>query len=553
MSLKVKYIDVPQGAQEAAQVEGQGQPFSATSSVASGAQDQAYATLEPGGWPLDGSRVIIPDQPQGFWWSAQPSGEDGSFDSPPTLTFSFPSAYTATGLSFTFWPSTEEWCSRIRVTWYNGNTILFQTNAEPDAPHWTLQKTVESFDRIHIEFLQTNIPGHFAKIQKIEIGQTYWFGQDEITAVHIVNEVDPSLSELTIDTMQIDVHDRNGRALAPQENQRMELYRNDKLFAVQYITESSRQARQFYTFACQSAIGLLEDDFLGGIYNAVPVETVLDDILDGFDYELHKNFSTKTVTGYLPICSRRQALQQLVFSIGAIVTTQGGSSIRIIPLPSVNSTPFLKSEIFQGGKVETSPRVAKVEVVAHKYTQSAETETLLDAETISGENVLVTFADPHHSYSIAGGTITGAGANWVTITANGEVTLTGKKYLHSTTRHTRRNSAATASERNNVFAAEEATLVHSGNVSDILKRLYEVSQFRQNLTQEVVVTDQRAGQKVVSENPWGELLQGYITSMESDLTPTGHTASVTILGVEVKFDSFMYSGELYSGDEEGLI
>lgn len=550
MSLKVKYIDVPVGAQEAAQVEGQGQPFADPQSVALGGKDIAYATTEPQGWLLDGNREMIPDEPNGFWWSEEASGEQGVFDKPPSLTFLFPSAYTATGLSFTFWPATNEWCSEIRITWYNGTSVLSQVVAKPDAPQWNIQHTVESFDKVQIELLRTNIPRHFAKVQKVEIGQVCWFDQDEIVSVSVVNEIDPLLSELTVDTMRIDIHDRRERALVPQKNQQMELYRNDKLYAVQYIASSSRQAKRYYSFSCQSAIGRLEDEYMGGIFNAEPVRQVLDDILDGFSYELHESFQSRTVTGYLPICTRREALQQLAFALGAVVSTQGSSTIRIIPIPVEVSASFTKSDIFCGSKVKTDPRIAKVEVVAHKFTPSAEAETLLDAETISGSDVLVTFADPHHSYAISGGTITGSGANWVTITADGEVTLTGKKYLHSTTRHTQRNPEATASERNNVYSVDEATLVHRGNVADVLKRLYAVSQFRQTLTQEAVITSQRAGQVVTSQNPWVEMLKGYITAMESSLTPTGHTASVTILGAKVLFDGFRYSGELYSGDME---
>ena len=425
MSLKVKYLDVPEGAQEAAQVEGQGQPFAELSSIVVGVPDVAYATLETNGWPLDGTREILPEQPQNMgWWSTEVSGEDGYFETPPSLTISFASAYTATGISFIFWPSANEWCSNILVTWYNGNTILRQITAAPNHAIWTLQEAVESFDKIQIEFLSTNYPGHFAKLQKIEIGQTYWFDQEEITSVHIVNEIDPSLSELTVDTMQIDVHDRRSRALIPQKNQRMELYHNDALYAVHYISGSSRQAKQYYTFSCQSAIGLLDDDYLGGIYNAVPIMTVLEDILDGYAFTLHSNFASSTITGYLPICTRREALQQVVFSIGAVVTTQGSSEIQIVPLPETFASVITKNNIFHGGKVETDPRIAKVEVVAHKYTLSAESETLLDGETINGDDVLVTFADPHHSYTLTGGTLTGSGANWVTITATGDVTLT---------------------------------------------------------------------------------------------------------------------------------
>lgn len=553
MSLRVKYHDIPEGAQEAAHVDGQGQPFSDMALIATGADDIAYATLEPDGWPLDGSRkTMSADTKTGFWSLATSDGDSAAMDNHPVITLTFPEKYTSTGISITFSVSTDEWCTRIIVTWYSGNDQLCQVTSYPDAAYWIIQQAVEGFDKVTVELCETNIAGHFAKVQRIEIGQTLWFDQDEITSVHIVNEIDPSLSELTVDTMQIDIHDRKERSLIPQKNQKMELYQNDSLYAVHYIASSSREAKHYYTFSCQSAIGLLDEDFLGGIYDAVPVQDVLADILEGFAFDLHDDFADSTISGYLPICTRREALQQMVFAIGAIVTTQETSTIRIEPIPTIVSKAFTKSDIFQGAKVETEPRIAKVEVVAHKYTESSEEETLMDAEEITGTDVLVTFTDPHHSYEISGGIITGNGANWVTISANGDVTLTGRKYLHSTVRHIKRNPEATASERSNIFVADDATLVHSGNVAAVLQRLYDISTLRQTLTQEVVVSTQRAGQKVTSDNPWGELFQGHITSMESDLTPTGHTASVTILGVELNYDGYQYSGRLYSGDTEGL-
>lgn len=573
MSLRVKYVDVPQGAQEAAQVEGQGQPFSDMSLVASGANDVAYATLEPEGWPLDGSRHIMPDGVRTGFWSQSVSVDDSAvlgrgilgrmvlgrqkascqFDDPPVITVSLPEKYTATGISIVFSPSTGEWCTEIRVSWYSGNDLLVQETAYPTQANWTVQKAAENFDRVTVELISTNIAGHFAKVQCIEIGQTIWFDKDELSNVHLINEIDPTLSDLTVDTMQVKVQDKIGRALIPQKNQKMELYRNENLLAVQYIETSKREARSSYTFSCQSAIGLLEDDYMGGIYNAVSVAEVLGDILNGFEYELDSKYYGMTVTGYLPICTRREALQQVMFTVGAVATTQRGSAIRIVPLSTAIVGFFQKNEIFQGGSVETALRVAKIEVVAHTYAASKETETLLEEEGIYGEDVLVTFDNPHHSYFISGGTLTGSGANWVTITASGPVTLEGKKYLHSTTRYTKRNPDATTAERNNVHSVESATLIHHENAALVLDRLYNISMLRQTLTQEAVITTQRAGDRVTSESPWGGQVRGYISAMESDFTQTGHTASVTIIGAEVDASvCVMYAGELFAGDMEVL-
>ena len=573
MSLEVRYIDAPPGAQEVMTTSAENANTMATpETLSSGAAAAPWATLEAFGWPLDGSRDLMPDAPSVGFWSAEVTDDaagilgvnrlgnfilgkekaDATFTTPPVITLEFTESFTATGITFTFDEVVEEWCSEIFVRWYNGQTLLAESTYFPDAPCWTLLQAVEGFDRIQIELIRTSKPGHFAKIQKIEIGQCLVFGREELTAVHLVNEIDPTLSELTVDTMTVSIHDKHNRSLYPQENQKMELFKNGKLLATQYITDSTRQSKSGYSFSCQSAIGLLEDTFLGGLYSGEPVENVVADILDGRPYDLGA-FADAEITGYLPVCTRRKALQQVAFAIGAVITTQGSDAVRFCQLPEYASGSFTKSSIFVGGSVETTPRFFKIEADAHRYTPSDEIETLVDDEAFSGEDILLTFDEPHHSYAITGGTITASGANWVSFSASGQVTITAKIYIHSHVRHTRRNALAIAAERNNVQTIESATLVHSGNVQEVLDRLFCFAELRQTISREAVIDDQYAGQMVTMEGAWGESIQGYIASMESDLTQGGHTAAVSVIGQRHQQKSvYCYSGEIYSGDAEVL-
>ena len=555
MSITIRYLDTPEGAQQAAQASGEaGQPFSSYPGIISGVQDVPYATLEPGLWTLDGTRQILPDDPKtAGWWSRERSGNDGRFEAPPKIYITFPEPYTATGITFAFSPSTGQWCGELGLRWYRGQTLLAETVAYPDGPEWILEQLVESFDRIEIHLLATNNPGQFAKIQMIQIGKVVVFGKNELTQVRLTNEVDPSLCVLSVDTMRVEIRDRKGRAFAPQENQRMELYQNGELLAAHYIMDSSREAKYHYTFSCQSVIGLLGDEYLGGMYEDMPVDAFLKDVLDGRSYVLDPYFADYKVNGYLPVCTRREALQQLAFAMGAMVTTQGTDAVHLIPIPESISSTFSSRHIFQGAKAEMKPRIFKIQVAAHSYTKSDEVETLMFAKEIHGEAQLFTFQDPHYDYTIEGGTIVDSGANWVKITANGPIKLQAKTYIHNTDMAIKQNPAATAAERNNVLTVDAATLVNSQNVRAALERLYASKQLRQTLTQDAVITGHRAGHRVSSENPWGTQTRGFIASMESTLTQNGHTASIEILGVEVKVEGvYYYAGDIYSGDKEVL-
>lgn len=553
MSLEINYTDAPEGAQENMTAAGEGNVLSDVSLISVGVQDAPWATLEPGVWRLDGTRKIMPDEPKAGFWSAERSVDDGFFEEPPEITLSFSVPYTATGLTFLFSPSTEQWCSQIHVTWYNGQTLLTEGDFYPDSAEWTLVEPVESFDKIEIKLISTNHPGQFAKIQKISVGQTIIFSADEIESARLSCESDHSLCTIPVDTMRLEIYDRKDRTLLPQENQRIEIIKDGSLKASHYISGSTRMATHKYEISAQSAIGLLNDEFLGGMYTEKPVTELLTEILGEWEYELDSQFSGMTVSGYLPVSTQRNALQQVAFAIGALVTTQGSQVIRLIPIPKNAVTGFGKADIFLGGSVKSAPRIARVEVLAHSYSADETEEVLMREEEVSGEDVLFTFAAPHHSYTITGGTITSSDVNWVKITADGPVTLSGKIYVHNTVSHIKRNPAATAKERGNYVSVTNATLINYNNVQKALERLYTAKQNRQTVSQDAIISIQKAGDIVSSLTPWGTIVCGYISSLDSILTKNGHIAAVYLQGVEVTLESvWPYSGEIYSGGMEVL-
>lgn len=554
MSLEINYIDAPEGAQEKMEASAiGGNSVADASSIRVGTPDTPWATLEPGSWRLDGSRKIMPDAPKVGWWSSTVSGNEGVFSDPPVITLSFPLPYSAAGITFTFSPSTEQWCSEIRVTWWSGITLIKTGTYYPTSGRFELEETVESFDKIEVELLKTNRPNEFAKVQKIEIGRTILLGAKDIIVTRLTNEVDPSACELSADMMSFEIRDVDGHGFLPQENQRVELYKDGALKAVHYITSSTRKSSSNYLIYAQSAIGLLNNNFLGGIYENKPVKELLTEILGSWEYEIHETLSKEIINGYIPACTQREALQQLAFAIGAIVTTQGSPKIRLIPVPSTVSSKFTADDIMLGASVESVPRIARVEVLAHTYTKSDTVETLMMEETVEiedgEESALITFASPHYDYQITGGEIAESGVNYVRIKSNGPITLSGKTYLHTTRTFSKRNPAATAKEQGNHERIQLATLVNPGNAPKVVERLYSARLQRQTVKFDAAVNKQTAGEMASAFTPWGTVTRGFIGSMNSTLTQNGFISTIELHGIESASESvWVYSGELHSGD-----
>ena len=534
MSLQVKYVDVPLGAKEVASASASAcQRFGSEQQLIAGTVDMPWATLEPDSWKLDGSRVILPAFPENIgWWSLHRSGEDGRFVHIPTIQIFLPQAYTATGITFDFWASLGHWCSELTVVWYKDGAVLREVTAFPDSAHWVLDQLVEDFDRVDIRLLATNCPGHFAKIQQIQIGQIAIFEADELVQVRLLQEIDPSMCELSVDTLTVTVRDRKNRVIFPQKNQSVQLYRDGQLLASHYVSDFSRQGQRDYQFRCKSTIGRLEDLYLGGrvLNNA---GGLLAELLPDIPYQIDSELAWVELNGYLPICTRREALQQLAFAIGAVVTTRADGTICLRLPESEQSGSFVDDRIFMGAKVTQKPRIAQVQLLAHGYYLGEKREVLLNEETVSGENVLYLFSQPHYEYEIVGGILTGWGENWVTITADGPVTLTALNYIHTTTAYVKTNPKATPEEQGNTVVIKNATLVGKWIADGVLQRLYNHYTQRNLLQQQVVLSGQQIGQLVRSANPWSTDTEGHLVSMESDFTGTGQTAQITILGKEV--------------------
>lgn len=535
MSLQIRYVDTRVGAQENATITATpGQPFSQAEMLKKLAVDRPWATLEQKGWPLDGSRELMPDGPGEMgWWSDVRSGSDGRFAQPPTLAMTFPKPYSVNGITLSFYTALQQWCSEIQLLWYRGDTLLGQVLAYPDTAEWMLTYPMENFDKVELRLLRTNMGGHFAKLRQLHIGRVFVFMEDELAYVRLLNEMDPSLCELSVDTMTVDIRDRKGRLLRPQKDQTIHLYRDGKQIATHYITEATRQSRSNYRIHTQSAIGRLEDTFLGGFYEQQPLPALLQKVLGDFPFRLDSQFTEETVTGYLPVCTRRQALQQIAFAVGAAVTTRGDGSIQLLTPEENVCGRFTADSIFNGARLKQKAAVGAVELHIHSYTSADEEKVIFKEKEMHGEELFLVFNEPCFSYRLTGGTILDCDTNWIRLTGDGVVTLKIKPYHHEIAVLTKRNPLATAAEKGNVIKVEKATLIHTGNANEALERLYRYHTMQLQLYQDVVVTGQNAGQRVESLNPWGERVEGYITEMESTFTGKGHRASIRICGKEV--------------------
>lgn len=546
---KIYYRDVPPGANEDSVATGQAQPF--WSGALNRVEQDAPATLEQGEWPLDGSRSLIPgDAAQMGFWSQALSGEDGSFSQPISLTLTLGRTYTATGVTMVFDGRGENYCTHCSISWFRGGVRLADQELYPEGSTVVLNREVEAFDSLRLTFYAVNRPGHFLRLNRLMVGMEQEFGPDELQECRIFQETDVLSTSLTGNTLDFTLSEQKGRVLRFQNRQPFEVWRNGALMGRFYLKDSHKTQRNLYRVSCVDAIGVLADTpTLGGMVEEIEFGRLVEDILAGqFEAEVHPDLAGERLSGWLPVGSKRDALLQAAFAVGAMVTTVGGR-LRFLPVARHSQNVEKAREIFTGGTVTEKPTITEVTLTAHDYRLGTDRETVTEENVASG---VVTYRveKPCGQYRVTGGTILDSGANHVTVSAaGGALTITALPYQDISTSLTWKNPRATASDVGNGLEIGQATLLNPSRLDAVMERIREYVENRQELKQKIVYQGQEPGEMITSEKPFDGQLVGYLTQMDLNLSGRG-VAEITIIGKNVELEAV--AGGFCGATESGV-
>lgn len=534
-----------------------------------------YGTLENEQWIMDGSFSFFPEVPeQYFWglWSTTQSDKNGVFADPPVLDITFTQDHSSSGLTLHFYSPTEDWASRIKIQWFSQDGGLISTALfYPDAVDYYCAKKVENYRRIRIHFLETNRPGRYLKLAGIDYGVYLHFSGHEIVGAHVLEECDPLSSEISINTLNVSLYNKEGRfsILNPegyfdvlQHKQKFTVWEDVKQDARStgsvsycmgtfYLSDWSNSGDTLADFSAVDAIGLLDGaPFDGGIYDTTAAE-LAEAILTGYSYTLDESLAAERVQGYIAAGTRREALQQLAFAIGAVVDCSRGELIRIAPAPSKASGMITYDRKLQdGSKVTLNPLITAVAVTAHRYLPGEATEELY-RDTLDPGIYRVTFNAPAvvDSLTVTGAELTESGVNLCTLTVAkaGEVCVTGRKYTDSTVVLRRTAANLPPNAQDNELTVTDATLVGPGRAEAVAVRVLEhyAQRYEQNFS--MVAGDEKLADKLIIQSFGGEMVRGVLTKLEFDLTG-GFLADAKVIGRRLTSNAAAYAGEIHAGE-----
>lgn len=482
----ILYKDIGPGAAEDASVSTtEATGFSVPSKLAQGIEPDPTITFELNHWGLNGTYMSVDSEDIAFW-SAEPSGVDCLFQSPPVITITFDQQYSSVGITLVFDSASGDYCKAVNIKWYQGSTLKENVDFTPDAATYFCHKQVTSYDKVVITLNNTNLPGLRAKLEHIIFGVYRYFDMSELRSASIVNEMSLLSTELPISTMKWTLDSNDDVDFMFQLKQPVEVQNDNKLIGVYYIDDYSRSAATVYDIECYDALGVLDETpFSGGAYlSGKSAKALLEEILDGdFTVEYDDNVTDTTLMGVLQASSKREAIQQVIFAWGVCASTDGMESIRIFHLPD-EAVSIVGDRTYTGVTVSTSAIVTRVSVTAHTFAQDA----------------------------------------------NGDVEVGGNRYSDTKTVYSVSNPNVTASDKQNVIEITEATLVSTSIGQAVAQRVYDYYLKRDTSKAKIVWQGERLGDLLTLPNSWGGTNTGNVAKMEIKLSNTV-AASCEAIGV----------------------
>lgn len=529
------------------------QPFSDTTELNDDEQRiEKWATLENTGFLMDGTFELPPDDLAAEFtgvWSKELSGENGMFSSPPVLSIAFSEAHTSAGLTLTFSEATEDWCSSLNIIWYDqAGAQIVNRDFSPNAAVYFCDCQVEDFYGIKITFYRTNQPYHFLKLTGIRYGILMQLDAPRLITCSVLEEVDPISSELSINTMTFSFHSEKGEfdlldltGAYVLFQQRQEIKVLGKMDGIKmnmgtfYLDEPKSDTDSTVTMQCIDLIGVMDDtEYLGGYWpEGIAAEDLIVKIMTSAGvepdlFEIENDLSGRKIYGYLPICTHREALQQVAFALCAVVDCSRSGVLTIRSAKQqVKEIPLNRKVI--GHTQEQAALITGVEVFVSNYALGDSSTKLFEEERPAG-TFFAKFSSPAANVTCSGGVITENDVNYAKIDVKtaGMVTITGITY-----EETKSLSGSVYAENlpanalPNVLQIEDCTL--HVDAQALAQHIYDYYQRRITDTGSILLSEETVGDWVELENSGGKVLEGAVEQMDIDLTG-GFIAKAVIRG-----------------------
>lgn len=320
----------------------------------------------------------------------------------------------------------------MSVEWYRDTTLLESQTYTVDSASYFCDTQVQAFNKVVITIWKMTKPSRFLKIYNIADGITRQFYNEELENVEIIEQITNNNKAININEASLKILPQSNTGVLFQRTLPFSIYRDDQLYGQFFIKSStSNTNKTLYSLKVNDYISLLEGQtYLGGLYTNKNVGDLIAEVLGDIPFYITPALASKTVSGYLPILDKREALRQIAFTTNAIVDTSRSTGIEIRLAPATVTATLGADKIYS---IETTQENITTKISLETTiltTKNAETDNIF-SEKLNGTTYII-FDNPMFNLAITGGTIVDSNCNYAIIQGTGStVTLTGKEYVQA--------------------------------------------------------------------------------------------------------------------------
>lgn len=317
-----------------------------------------------------------------------------------------------------------------------------------------------------------------------------------------------------------------------------------------YVVDAQRTGKTVYAIKAQSAIGILDAmQYYGKLFVNVPLLDAINDIIltDGMrrtetpflldlseSIVLGSNLDTVTVTGWIPVCTKREALHHVLFAQGINILKAENDSFLITRISNAVAGDIDPNDEYANGTVDLMERVKSIEVTEHAYVVSPNTEPLVlydnTENPIDLETTVVFDSAPIVASSLSvSGTLTIRSANENCAVVSGVGILTGVPYSHTTHVVSKTNGRGADGKS---ISVSDATLVNAVNSNAVADRMYAYYTSKRDMQIPIVLTGQMCGLQYYCTTPFDEKTKAFISSMTINASAIAKADCKLISGYE---------------------
>lgn len=484
-----RYSDFAVGAKETASysLNARLQSGSSLDSLNTGVDAYDYASIEQDAYVTDKPKPFYNTEHGLGLLTAVTSDENGDFTEPLRLTADFPVYYSMTGITI----HSRNIIRSMEIIGYRDGELVKRRFYSAVRYEQFYDFAADGVNRIVFVINKINKPYHFFGIYNIEYGRIRMF--DDVTQVSasVTNHFSVLGDTLEYDTLDLAVINPEQGDYLFQRKQPIDYIFEDAPQSRFYVNSGDEYENNTIRVLAYDEIANLEGDFLGGMYRAYPLDSMIADIVgNDIAYET-VGTADITLTGYLPVSSRRKALQTVLQ--GSNIRCYKGEKLVFKPLADeTNALRLDESNIIEKPQKSKKQEIRSVTVKLHNYSKSGEEAEVYHWYISKTENVLMTFSTPVYdlkAYEVTGTDENGQdivsseqsenvtfieqGANHciVSNSSDSKIVIKGLKYSDSTVEYKKTNPLLIANE---IYEDKSAELTICSNAQAVCELLYEL-------------------------------------------------------------------------------